>query len=346
MAIVEGVYRWLGVVAPINQRLGRLRLNMIPANILLMAGLGTLAIVSWNSVAKVLASRRPPEPQSVDALISTTRFARGYVAVQGRLMTDSRLSLPDRGSSGNLQGEDYTWVPLVEPTSGQAVLVQFAAEHAIPANGADVTVEGMLRPVHSAVARPLKESKYVHAGIPIDRRFMLVAGRRPGNLAGPLVTGTIFGLLALSLAWSTLRRNVIFMPEDAAVSGDAARLLETTSPEPLLVSGRLALDAKTRRFFTNMLAVMQRVENGDTAILSHIETTSTYMGLKVKQHSGTWMLIMRAGSITEAQAGYVFWKFKKMRATRFRYVNATTGVSERAVVASPAEAAVASLQPR
>jgi hypothetical protein len=345
MAIVEGVYRLLGVIAPANQRLGRLRLNLIPANILMMAGLGALAVVSWNSVAKVLASRRPPEPQSVDALISTTRFARGYVAVQGQLLADSRLSFGEKGSSGNLELEDYVWAPLVDAASGQAVLVQFAAEHAFPANGDAVSVEGMLRPVHAVVARRLKESKYVHAGIPIDHRFMLVAGRRPGPLEGPLVTGTIFGVLAVALAWSTLRRDVIFMPADAEAPGGAAGLLETTSPEPLLVSGTLALDAKTRRFFTNMLAVMQRVETGDLAILSHIETSRTFMGLKTTEHSGMWMLVMRAGTITEAQAGYVFWGFKKMRATRFRYVNAMTGASERAVVARPAEAALALLQP-
>lgn len=69
------------------------------------------------------------------------------------------------------------------------------------------------------------------------------------------------------------------------------------------------------------------------------------MGMKTTEHSGVWMLVMRAGSITEAQAGYVFWGFKKMRATRFRYVNAMTGASERAVVARPAEAGVAVLQP-
>ena len=53
------------------------------------------------------------------------------------------------------------------------------------------------------------------------------------------------------------------------------------------------------------------------------------------------MLAMRPGSITEVQAGYVFWGLKKMRATRFRYVNAMTGASERAVVASPALGAAA-----
>ena len=345
MGIVEGVYRVLGVVAPINQRLGRLRLNFIPANILLMLGLGALAFISWTSVGRVLASRRPPEPRTVDALTSTTRFAQGYVAVQGRLNGDSRLTLEAQGSSGNLALADYTWVPLVDAASGDAILVQFDAEHAFPENGSEITVEGMLRPLNSVVARRLKETKYVHAGIAIDRRFMLVAGRQPGSLQGPLVTGILFGALALAFAWSMIQRNVVFMPAEPALSGGRAELLETASAEPLLVSGNLTLDGKTRRFFTNMAAIRHRTDAGDTVLMSHIVTSSTYFGLKTSEHSGVWMLPMRPGSITEAQSGYVFWGLKKMRGTRFRYVNAITGATEQAVVANPAPAALTALQP-
>ena len=53
---------------------------------------------------------------------------------------------------------------------------------------------------------------------------------------------------------------------------------------------------------------------------------------------------MRPGSISEAQSGYLFWGVTKMRATRFRYVNAITGSSERAVVATPVPAGAPVLQ--
>lgn len=339
MAIVEGVYRLVGAVAPFNQRFGRLRVNLIPVNLVLMFGLGGLALVSWNSVARVLADRKPPAPQTVDALISGTRFARGYVAVQGRLLADSRLSLDEKSASGQPRSADGTWTPLVAAGSRQGILVQSDAEHTPPANSADVTVEGILRPMNAAVARRLKETKFVHAGVAIDRRFMLVAGQQPGSLQGPLVSGTVFGVLALALLWATLTRNVIFMPAEPELSGGRADLLETASTEPLLVSGKLTLEGKTRRFFTNMPAVVQRIETGETALLSPITTTRTFFGVKTNEQSGIWMLAMRPGSMTEVQPGYVFWGLKKMRAMRFRYVNATTGASERAVVASQAPGA-------
>jgi hypothetical protein len=212
----------------------------------------------------------------------------------------------------------------------------FPPAHTFPGDGSDTTVEGILRPMNPVIARQLKERKYIHAGIPIDRRFMLVAGRQPGWLEGPLITGTVAGLLLLALAWSTFRRNVIFMPADSGLSGHAAAFLDAASSEPLQVSATLTLDGKTRRFFTHMPAVVHRMETGDTALLSHIETSSTYMGMKTDQHSGVWMLAIRPGSVTEAQAGYVFWGLKKMRATRFRYVSALSGASETAVVATAA----------
>src|SRR3954452_15163875 len=112
MGIVEAAHRALGVIARVNERLGRYRVNFIPANALLLFGLGTFSVLSWNTVGKVLASRTAPEPQTVDALISTTRFAQGYVAVRGKLMAGSRLSFGAAGSPRSLG--DYAWVPLAD----------------------------------------------------------------------------------------------------------------------------------------------------------------------------------------------------------------------------------------
>ena len=334
MAIVEGVYRLLGLIAPINQRLGRLRLNFIPANFVLMFGLGAMAFFAWSTVGRVLASRKTPEPQTVETLLAKTRFANGYVAVQGRLNTEARLTPETKQTSGNSALAAVSWVPLVDAATGAAMLVQFDANHPPPDSGAEVTIEGIVRPVSSLIAKRLKETKFVHAGVGVDRRFMLVAGRKPGDLPGPLMTGIVCGVLALAFLWSSVTRNVAFMPAEPAMSGGRVDLLEPGSSEALLVSATLTLDGKTRRFFTNMPAVMHRTETGETALLSHIVSTSTYFGIKTSEHAGVWMLPMRPGSITETQPGHVFWGLEKRRAMRFRYINAMTGASEQAVVAS------------
>ena len=337
MAFVEGVYRVLGAVARINERLWRHRLNFVPANVLLMVFLGTIAVTSWNTAATVLRSRRMLDAPPLSTLLSGERPRRSYVALQGRLMTDARLAFGEKGSAGNLELTDYTWVPLLDDVTGKAILVQFAADHSFPANGSDVTLEGILRPVTSTVSRQLSQDKYVHSGMPIERRFMLVEGKRPGSLVFPVTTASVCALLVLALAWATLTRNVIFLPDDGAPSAGAATMFDRPSQEPVLVSGTLTLDGKTRRFFNNMPAVIHRMDNGEAALVSHIETSSTFMGMKTAQHSGLWILGIRPGSITEAQAGHLFWGREKRRALRFRYVCAMTGTSGRAVVASAGE---------
>lgn len=340
MAFLEGVYRVVGAIAPINQRLSRLRLNFVPANILLMIGLGAMAFASWSNIATVLQSRRVIDTPSLDRLLSGGRPVRNYVALQGRLMADARLAYGSNGSNssaGNLELADYIWAPLLDDVTGRAILVQFPKDYAFPANGSEITVQGILRPVVSAVTRQLSQTKYVHAGVPIERRFMLVEGSRPGSLGFPAVMGTVTVLLVLALAWATLVRNVIFLPADEAPTGAAAAMFDRPSHQPVLVSATLTLDGKTRRFFTHMPAVVGRSDTGDTVLASHIETSSTFYGMKVQQHSGVWVLGIRAGSISEAEEGHVFWGRRKLRAVRVRYVSALTGAPERAVVATAGE---------
>jgi hypothetical protein len=334
MALIEVVCRVLGVVARINERLWRYRLNLIPGNVLLMLFLGTVAVTSGNSAARVLRSRQMVDAPRLSSLLSGGRPQRNHVTLQGRLMTDARLSFGRTDAAGNLETRESIWVPLLDDATGKAILVQFAGDHPLPASGSDVTLKGMLRPIASAVSRQLSQARYVHAGISIERRFMLVEGARPGSLGFPVTTASVCTLLVLALIWATLRRNVIFLPDDGGESVGGAMIFDRPSPEPLLVSGTLTLDGKTRRFFNNMPAVIHRMDNGATALISHIETSAMFMGMKTAQHSGLWVLGIRPGSITETQMGHMFWGRDRRRALRFRYVCAMTGKSARAVVAS------------
>ena len=157
----------------------------------------------------------------------------------------------------------------------------------------------------------------------------------------PSVVIAISLALLLSMVWLTLNRNVVFMPSDRApVPGGTA---QTAAPEPLFVSGTLAFDGKTRRFFTNMPGTITRADSGNLVFVSVIETSRTVWGLKHVEHSGLWSLSIQAGSITDVQAGDVFWGMQKRRAIRFRFVNSATGKQDRAVIASATADPVAAL---
>lgn len=332
MPIAEVVYRVLGVVAPINQRLSRVRLNFIPANLLLMIVLGVGVFTSWNAVVRVMKSRRAPVPQTVREFNATRHFSGTYVAVEGRLVANARIDIGKQAPSGSFDMMAATFAPLEDRAGGRAILVQLAGDRS-PANE-DVVVQGVLRPMAPAVSRQLSQKRYLHAGIPIERGLMLVEGRQPGSLSAPLRAGGLCAIALLALIWAAVTRNVIFMPDDRVPVSQSS--IPATPGDSPLVSGTFAFDAKTRRFFTHMPATIGRSDAGDTTLVSHVETSRTTFGIKQTEHSGLWAVAIRPGSLTEMQAGHVFWGLRKLRAVQFRYVNAFTGASERLVVASAA----------
>jgi hypothetical protein len=71
------------------------------------------------------------------------------------------------------------------------------------------------------------------------------------------------------------------------------------------------------------------------------------MGVWTQKRSGIWSLIIRAGSITAAESGFMYWGTGRLRATRFQYMDAATGKMGRAVLATSADQEpIAALQGR
>lgn len=326
------VYRLLGLLAPINQRASQLRTNFIPANVLLMLALGAIVFLNVNRISTVMKARTPPNSQPVRELLVNVRFAGSYVAPEGRLATDARIAFDQQSAGGNLTLTDYTWVPLVDRRSGEALLVQFDANESFDQAGEDIAIPGILRPMMPAVARRLAATNYVHAGTRIDRRFMLIAGRLPGSLTTPSVVIVVALVLLLAFVWLTLNRNVVFMRSDDTPAPGA--VAQRAAPESLFASGTLTFDGRTHRFFTNVAGTITRASSGNIVFVSMIETSSTRWGLKRIEHSGLWLLSIQAGSISDVQAGDVLWGRQKRRAVRFRFVNSVTGKEDRAVIAS------------
>ena len=142
MSLVEGLYRLLGIVAPMNQRLWRHRVNFIPANVLLMCVLAVIAAGCGRTIAAVLESRRAPQRQPLSELLVSRKPARNYVALEGRLAPDGRIDFPQEGEVGNLELTGYAWTPLVDRATRKAILVQFPADRSFDSNG--------VRPVSSS----------------------------------------------------------------------------------------------------------------------------------------------------------------------------------------------------
>jgi len=335
MPILEYAYRFAGLLAPVNQRLARYRTNfIIPLNFVVIVGLGFWVLLNISRLATVVRYSHAPEPQSIGMMLSDSPSASSYVAVKGRVRLGARIEAGENKSGGSVGRTDQAWASLFDPDSGSGILVQLPRNAPFPGSGEEVAVAGTLRPIAPAIRRQLAARNYTYGGIPVDRRLMLVPGDPPGS-----VTGNTLGLLIslgflVGFVWTTLTGNVIFKPSEAP---GAYVPVQAGTTAPLRVSGRLRFDDKTSRFFSNMPVTLVRLDTGDLALVNQIETSSTMMGVWTQKRSGIWSLVMRAGSITAAESGFMYWGTERLRATRFRYLDATTGKMDRAVLATSAD---------
>jgi hypothetical protein len=328
---IELVYRLLGLLAPINQRLSRFRFNAIPSHLLFLLVLGVVIFINVHMIAAVQRARSLPQPRSVRSVLLMPTPLRSYVMLQGRLLTDARIAFDEQSAAGNLVLTDYVWVPMIDRSAHQAILVRFDANATIDESGNDVGIEGTIVPIPPALKRHLEATNKGRGRTPIVQHYLLAAGRRPGSLTPPVVALAVAAALFLSFVWLTFNKNVVFMASDGV---PVAGTIQQPPLESLIVSGRFTHNGTTHRFFTNVAGSITRAESGNSLLSTIIETSTTRFGIKSVEYSGMWLLSIQSGSITEMRAGHVFWGMKKLRAIRFRFVNGLTGKPEHAVVAS------------
>ena len=332
MGLLDPLYRLLGVVASINARFWLIRVNFMPANV------GVFILLIWGAVTgfdQFFEAQRNGDTPRTQALGTVLMYAsdpvQRYVSLKGVLVTADRLEQGPTGSNGDLKSVEKSWAPLVDLHTKRALLVELSPQRTLDDNASEVTITGMLRPMESRLRSELTDGSLKEDGKHIDQRFVLVEGDTPAAPLAALLLGvgctTVLGLFT----FAAVKRNVIFLP----LSGSERPVPAQETPA-LFVSGKLHLDDKNRQRFVNVPAAVGTLESGDLAIVSHIDASSRWMGIKTADRAGMWMLAMRPGSMTEVQHGYLYSGLSRRRAVRFCYVSAMDGVSERAVLSATA----------
>ena len=319
----------LGALAKTNSALWRHRVNFIPLNVGVAILLGALGIASMESTMDALRNAKAPSSVSLEQ-IRTNATSQNYVSVSGLSVPEAVYEYGNKGSNGALTSVDRSWYPLVDTENRRVLLVQ----HVGPVAGGDasvMTVEGMLRDLDTSLATKLAAASYEIDGFPVERRYMLVEGERPGSpwLYG-IATAAIGGVLVCG-AIVTVKRNTIFQPSGRQASSfPDADLAEAAHVN---VTGDLLLDEKTVQSFVDMPAMLV-VRDGAPVIASNIDASSRFMGFTTKKRSGIWVIAMAAGTVSEGEFGHMFYGLSRRSAFRFSYTDSLDRKKRRAIIAS------------
>lgn len=330
MQLTDTVYRVLGIVASVNRRLWLIRVNFIPLNAALMVLLAGGVVVGADQLGDAASNRKDAVPQTLAVLLSAGEAEQSYVTVQGTLYADAPLEYGTEAANGKPGTVERSWAPLLDEGTGKALMVELARGRRTQKDPQDTALTGMLRPLPPFLHKHLAATAFKHRGVTVESRFMLVEGEQPPALTSGVLLACACGVLLLAFATAIFRRNVVFRSAGAAPA-DALGTLPADAR--LLVSGRLCLNEKTNQYFSNMPAAIGTIETGETVIVSNIDASSRFMGMKTSDRAGLWAMTFRPGTVHDAEDGHVFDGWTKRRALRFRFMNDATGRQECAVIA-------------
>jgi hypothetical protein len=325
----------LGAVAKINLALWRYRVNFVPMNVALLIGLAAIGIASTNSVLDGMRNSEAPAPLTIDQ-VGANAVTQNYVTISGVAVPEAVYEYGKKGSDGNLKSVSKSWFPLVDPQNRRAVLVQHAGklESGQPRQA---SITGMLRDIDASLRDNLARENFTIDGFAVDPRYMLVEGDDPGN---PWLHVAIVALVIVLLAAAAIAvasRHTIFRAAGGAFR--APEHIDASQPSHVRASGLFALTDKVSQRFVDIPAVLGLHDRGPF-IAANIDASSRFMGVKTRERSGTWVISVKPGSVSNEEFGYMFFGLSRRPACRFAYVSAADAKPQTAIVAANDERAV------
>jgi hypothetical protein len=319
------VYRLLGIAARVGETLGRTRINFIPISWGVVFGLGVLAVAGAGQFRDAVVNDTKSRAVGISELLAHQDTDRNFVTVKGILIPAAVFKKSKRGYV------ESSYLALVSVADKRALLVKYAGNRDSEADAAEAEVTGMLETLESNLASELRKTGGEVSGLPIDTELMLVAGRAPGNsLVWGIVTVAAVSLL-IALLVARKSHYVVFRPETAP----DAELSPSSSPPDgidLRASGLFQLDARAAQRFLDVPAEILRLESGDLAIVSNIDASSRFFGIKTADRAGLWAIVVRPEYLTSIEHGTLFLGFGPKPALRLSYRDLGNGKPMRAVL--------------
>lgn len=101
------------------------------------------------------------------------------------------------------------------------------------------------------------------------------------------------------------------------------------------------LDARTNRRFNHVAASFTVVE-GRPVLLSSIQVSSRFMGIRTSEQAGTWFIAINAATVKDAEFGFLYYGLTRHPALRFRHTDAKFG-DQRVAISADNTATLASV---
>ena len=181
-------------------------LPFLHADLIVVILLLGIAIVSGQATIESLQSGPEPEPVPLSRIFSGKPMRNRYVEVEAFLLPETRLRYPPL-SRGINRPVEFAYVAMMESNAANVLLVRFHGDlgHGEPRRG---TVSGMLQAPDNTLVRDLDAKRWQLKGVPIERRYVLVANMTPKPIWLFAPACIFFGGLALALMGAMARPRI------------------------------------------------------------------------------------------------------------------------------------------
>jgi hypothetical protein len=328
------VYRLLGAVARLNERMSHTSVNLLPINWLAMVGLGVLFGVGVTQTREAVVNGATPRAAPLGEVLAHRNVERNFVTVVGPVLPE--ILRETSKSSGDVR---RTWGIMVDPQGARAIFIEFKGSSGTGIEPQVMTITGMLAPLESRVRQKLDEMGGKIEDVPIDAEYVIQEGRSPGDAMTWGLTTALSGILLLLFVITFLRQYIIFQKAGARVASMAGTPPAVMPGQgvDLRVTGRFVLDEKNARRFLDVPAGMVTLETGEPAFVSNIDASSKFMGATTVERKGLWAIIVQRDSLRDPDVGTLYVGLATRPALRIRYVDAATSRRETAVLSCETE---------
>ncbi|HZT41251.1 MAG TPA: hypothetical protein VFA07_03635 [Chthonomonadaceae bacterium] len=341
------LYRLMGIIARVSERLSHTRVNFVPINLAAIAGLILLFGIGLVETRDAVVNGDKPRTTTLAAITAHQNTEHNYITVSGTLVPKLAIQRVSKSETSDNENVQNSWVPLVDSDGEHGVFVQLEGD-----TGAETpyktTVTGMLVPIDTEMRKKVMEeigSLPKGTKFPIDLDFMVKDGAHPGD-PGLWITTTVLSGLVLALALITLaQKYVVFQKTTAGMpmavvssSSFAPPVIDPQRGLDLRLTGKLSLNEKNSQRFLDVPARMVTLETGEQAFASNIDASSRFMGVTTSKRAGIWASIIQPGSLREAEPGRLYVGLATRPALRLHYTDAATARPETVILSCANEA--------